>query len=94
MTINFHYLGCSCDVVQSRDSLIDLGWSLIKMPLGWVTIWLGNGPFTRVSDPPINHAYSYIVQNITPFQPFESGLIDHVIAPIGIPALLINKLSR
>ena len=58
MTINFHYLGCSCDVVQSSDGLIDLGWSLIKMPLGWVTILLGNGPFTRVSDPPINHAYS------------------------------------
>jgi hypothetical protein len=57
MAINFHYLGCGCDVVQSIDSLIDLGWSLIKMPLGWVTIWLGNGPFTRVSDPPINHAY-------------------------------------
>ena len=57
MRINFHYLGCSCDVVQSSDSLIDLGWSLIKMPLGWVTIWLGNGPFTRVSDPPINHLF-------------------------------------
>jgi hypothetical protein len=45
-------------------------------------------------DMAIYHPYSYIVHNTTPFQPFESGLIDPVIAPIGIPALLINKLSR
>jgi hypothetical protein len=57
MTINFHYSVCSCDRRAVERQRNRLGGRPIKMPLGRVTFWLGNGPFTRVSDPPINHPY-------------------------------------